>query len=483
MSAIAADRIVVPAVLRGEIVTTDLIRVDGRSAGASFSVPDPSTLLARLPLTDPSRLGELHDLTFDEIVSFLAEVGRHLTLTTNATLQEALHHAQVLSDQTPPLVRAAFEGLPQLFSESTVSELADTTIGIPYLEGWVEQRMADSRIAAIRAMGARTVHIVAGNSPIISALSVVRNAVLRSDAIIKAPSNDPLTAVAIARAMVEVDARHPISRHLAVCYWKGGDTTIEAELYRPRNIEKIIAWGGSASVTHVQHYVTPGLELIALDPKRSATIIGPEAFADEQTVRDVARRAATDVGALNQLGCVNARVIYAIANQHEADRLGQLVYDELQRLPEPVSTPARRFDPDLRASIDGLRASPDFYKVIGGMHDEGAVIVSQHDEPVDFHRGLRDRVANIVPVPDVSEVLPRINASTQTIGVYPESLKTELRDSLALHGAQRVVSLGYAADPNVALPQDAFEPMRRMARWIVDERCDPSITPPLWERT
>jgi hypothetical protein len=283
--------------------------------------------------------------------------------------------------------------------------------------------------------------------------------------------------------MVEVDARHPISRHLAVCYWKGGDTTIEAELYRPRNIEKIIAWGGSASVTHVQHYVTPGLELIALDPKRSATIIGPEAFADEQTVRDVARRAATDVGALNQLGCVNARVIYAIANQHEADRLGQLVYDELQRLPEPVSTPARRFDPDLRASIDGLRASPDFYKVIGGMHDEGAVIVSQHDEPVDFHRGLRDRVANIVPVPDVSEVLPRINASTQTIGVYPESLKTELRDSLALHGAQRVVSLGYAADPNVALPQDAFEPMRRMARWIVDERCDPSITPPLWERT
>jgi hypothetical protein len=31
------------------------------------------------------------------------------------------------------------------------------------------------------------------------------------------------------------------------------------------------------------------------------------------------------------------------------------------------------------------------------------------------------------------------------------------------------VSLGHAADPNVALPQDAIEPVRRMARWIVDE--------------
>jgi hypothetical protein len=58
-----------------------------------------------------------------------------------------------------------------------------------------------------------------------------------------------------------------------------------------------------------------------------------------------------------------------------------------------------------------------------------------------------------------------------------------LRDRLALHGARRVVSLGYAANPNVALPQDALEPVRRMARWIVDERCDPSLTPPLWEQT
>jgi hypothetical protein len=283
--------------------------------------------------------------------------------------------------------------------------------------------------------------------------------------------------------MVEVDPHHPITRHLAVLYWKGGDAEVEAELYRPRNIEKIIAWGGFASVTHVQQYVMPGLELIALDPKRSATIIGPEAFADDRTLRDVARRAATDVGALNQLGCVNARVIYAIADQPDADRLGELIYDELQRLPEQVSTPAREFDPDLRANIDGLRASPAFYRVIGGVSGEGAVIVSQLGEPVEFHRTLTDRVANVVPLSDVSDVLPQVNASTQTIGVYPESLKTELRDSLGLHGAQRVVSLGYAADPNVALPQDALEPMRRMARWIVDERCDPSVTAPLWERT
>jgi hypothetical protein len=52
---------------------------------------------------------------------------------------------------------------------------------------------------------------------------------------------------------------------------------------------------------------------------------------------------------------------------------------------------------------------------------------------------------------------------------------------LALAGAQRLTSLGYAADPNVALPQDAIEPVRRMVKWIVDETCDPTEVPPMWE--
>ena len=69
----------------------------------------------------------------------------------------------------------------------------------------------------------------------------------------------------------------------------------------------------------------------------------------------------------------------------------------------------------------------------------------------------------------------------QTIGVYPDSLKEELRDRLALAGAQRLTSLGYAADANVALPQDAIEPVRRMVKWIVDETCDPTEVPPMWE--
>ena len=477
---------IVPAVIRGDTIVDQSVTFGGRDGSASFQAPDPSSLLGRLPLRDPGALADIHAIPFEEIVDYLVGLGGRLELASNPFLQAALEFSEQWSDMTPPLMRASFDQLPHLFSAEVVREIADQAVGIPYLEGWVPHEMADGRTASIRAMGARAVHIIAGNTPWVAALSVIRNAITRSDAIVKMPSNDPVTAVAIAQTMCEMAPDHPITRHLSVAYWKGGATDVEEALYRPANIEKIVAWGGLASVTHVIRYVQPGLELITLDPKRSATLIGPEAFDSEEDLRDVARRAATDVGALNQLGCANARVVYVVSGVDEAgiaraNRLGQAIYDELQSLPEAVSTKAKRFDPELRASIDALRASPEFYRVIGGAADEGAVIVSQLEDRVEFHRSLSGRVANVVPIADPADALKAMDAYTQTVGIYPESLKQSLRDRLPLHGAQRLISLGYAAHGNIALPQDAIEPVRRMVRWIVDERCDPAEVTPLWE--
>lgn len=473
--------LVAPALIRGQTILGDLISFGGRGGG-SFSSPDPQRLIDTLPLRDPRALRDLQQLRFVEIVEYLTELGRHLVLSENQHLQEALACSEEWADLTAPLMRASFEQLPAVFEPDAVRAMAEQALGAAYLDGWVDRRMPDGRTVSIRPIGARAVHIVAGNNPIVAALSIVRNAIARSDAIIKTPSNDPLTALAIARTMAELAPDHPLTRHISVAYWKGGDAAVEERLYDPRNVEKIIAWGGLASVSHVVRYIRPGLELVTLDPKRSASIVGQEALESDATVREAARRTATDVGAGNQLLCLSARVVYLAsgldpAGIERANAFGEAVYDELQRLPTTVSTKAKRFDPELRANIEALRSSREWYRVYGGHDGEGAVIVSQLDEPVEFHRALSGRVANVVPVDDPSDVLPRISAATQTIGIYPDSLKAELRDVLALHGAQRLTSLGYAADPDLATPQDGIEPLRRMAKWIVDETCDPAAVP------
>jgi hypothetical protein len=323
---------------------------------------------------------------------------------------------------------------------------------------------------------------------VLSGVSVIRNAVTRSDAIIKTPSNDPLTAVAIARTMCEMDPDHPLTKHLAVAYWKGGDVEVESRLYRPEHVEKIVAWGGFASVTHVTRYLQPGLEMIALDPKRSASIIGPEAFESEASMTDVARKLACDVGTQNQEGCACARVVYVLSGTDpeglaRLDRLGELTYQAILDLPEEFSTKPLHFDDELRGYLDAQRMDDDWYRVIGGEDAEGAVVVSHLDEPVDYSPILSGRVCNLVPVDSIDRVTAAVNAYTQTVGIYPEALKEELRDQLPLFGAQRLVSLGYACSVTLAGPQDAIEPLRRMCKWIVDEVCDPTEVFPMWERT
>jgi Acyl-CoA reductase (LuxC) len=478
----------VPLFLRGEVITEDMVPFDTRVGAAQFQAPDMSKYVERLPLKSPAEMSDLYELSFDEILDVLEALGDALDFDTNAHLQEAYEASLVANVLPPEMMQNSYRVLRPLFSRQNVTEIADTQVGLDYLNGWVPHTLHDGRELRVRAFGSRVLHIPAGNGGLVSAVTVLRSVITRSDVIIKAPSNDPLTAIAIARTLADVAPNHPITTHLAVGYWKGGDLAVEEALYQPQHIEKIVAWGGLASVKHVTRYIQPGLELIALDPKRSATIIGHEAFDDEDTMREVARRAATDIGVANQEGCANARVIYVLSGTDadglaKANRLGELIYRELVSLPAVVSTPPRYPNRELLDHVEASRMTEDFYRVIGGEHREGAIVVSQFDEPVDYSPMLSGRVANIVPVDSIDKVTAAVNAYTQTIGIYPESLKRRLRDTLPLFGAQRLTSLGYACNVAIAAPQDAIEPIRRMCKWVVDEECEADVVIPLWKLT
>jgi hypothetical protein len=474
------------AIIRGEIVRSNLLEFGGRGEGDfRFLSPDPYTLLDRLPLGHPGLMADLYTLKFDDILDYLEALGARLDLRTNPHLQKAMEGSFHTAPTTPSIVEYCYRTLRNVFRREVITEMAEQTVGIKYLEGWVPTTLIDGRTAHIRAFGSRALHIVAGNAPLISALTIARGAISRSDTIIKTPSNDPFTAVAIAQTMCEMAPDHPLTKHISVAYWKGGDQKFESQLYQPHNIEKIIAWGGLASVKHVTRYIQPGLELISLDPKRSISIVGAETFASDDTMREAARKLAIDAGAMNQAGCVCARVAYVQTGTSEeqlelARRFGRYTYDALMNLPPHMSTKPRLYDRELKREVEAIRLQDEWYTVIGGEHDEGAVIVSALPEPVSFATQLDHRTINIVPFDDLEEVFRACDAYTQTVGIFPESLKAELIDRLPLYGAQRIVSLGFATTTSVALPQDSIEPLRRACKWIVNEQSVPETVSPLW---
>lgn len=475
MNTADTSTITVPLIIRGEVIEAAEIEHGGRGGRTTFSVPDVAARVAKLSLSAPSRLGDLYTLTFDEILGFLDELGTRLAMNRNPWVEEAFRLSCQTSGLSEPILRDMYENMGLMLNRQSLAEVADKAIGIAHLEGWVEARLASGTIVGIRAFGARSVHIIAGNAPGVAMMTIARNAITRGDAIIKTPSNDPLTAAAIVRTMIEMAPDHPLTRHVSVAYWKGGDEKVEAALYRSANIEKIVAWGGMASIKHIAKYIGPGIELIALDPKLSSTVIGGEALGSEERMREVAALLALDAGALNQEGCVNARVVYVCSGTdaggiERLNRLGVMLYDAIQVLPASISGPAVRMEAQLHEEIEAMSLSGDeYYRLIGGGR-EGAVIVSQFDEPVDFSALLANRVVNLVPIDEYDEAIRAVNSYTQTIGIYPEALKVEIRDRLALHGAQRLVSLGGAVAMGNHGIQDAIEPLRRMCRWIVDER-------------
>ena len=471
-----------PLIIRGEIIAGTDVEFGGRNPETRFRTVDVGKYLDRLPLETPSSLADLYTVSFNEIVDYLEELGRRLAFDKNEHLQQALRLTVRTSGLGAAILRACYENLGSVFAPENVRAMADIQIGIPFLEGWVNTRTDGGTKTFVRAFGARSVHIVAGNVPTVSALTIARNTITRSDMIVKTPSNDPLTAAAIAQTMIDMAPQHPITRHLSVAYWKGGDARVEDALYQPRNVEKIVAWGGMASIQHIAKYIQPGIDLITLDPKLSSTIIGRDAFDDDARMVEVARRLALDIGVYNQQACLNARVVYVQtgtdrAGIEAANRFGKLVYSAIQAIPLHLSNPVRQLDPALAEEMEGLRFAGDSYRLFGG-DGRGAVIVSQTDEPVEFAPLLANRVANLVPIDDLEIPIRAVTAYTQTIGIYPDDLIPKIRDRLAFHGAQRLVTLGYVATRRtIAGPQDGIEPLRRMCKWILNEVHDSSVVP------
>jgi hypothetical protein len=473
----------IPIISRGRVIPPsegDSVEFGGRSGGAKFRCPDPHKHIHDLVMGDTNRLRDLQDTPMSEILDFLAELGPRLSMK-NPYMQEAFELSLAAGGLTEPILRNIYDSLPHMFNRQQLEQTIERTVGIAYLDGWVPQGTGAQRRFRIRAVGTRNLHITAGNVPVVGAMTIIRSALTKSDCLIKLPSNDPLSANAITRTMIEMDANHPITKHVAVAYWKGGDEAMEAQICRTSRIDKITAWGGMSSMKHIQKFLSPGIDLVALNPKLSMSMVGREALESEQAMKDAAYGVAVEAGRMNQTACTNTRCVYVESETDEESlekviAFGEKIYEAFQKLPPHISTAAIRRDQDLEAELQALDLEEEMYWVKGDTIN-GGVVVSKFSDRVEFHEKLNNRIVNLVPMPDLGKVTQWCDDTTQTVGVYPERLHLELRDRLALAGVQRVIPL-LAKDPTGAsgdgselpgMPHDGIEPFRRMVRWVIDE--------------
>lgn len=471
----------IPIIARGQVIMPgdDAVEFKGRG-GAAFRQADPHKHIHDLVLGDSSRLRDLHDTPMAEIIELLAELGHRLSLDDNPLLQESFELALKAGGLAEPILRGVYDALPHMFDGKGMTALVDKTIGLAYLDGWVPSG-GDYDSVSIRAVGTRQLHITAGNVPVVAAMTIARAGLTKSDILIKSPSNDPLTANAIARTLIGLAPDHPVTRHVAVAYWKGGDEFMDSQIIRTSRIDKITAWGGMSSVRHIQKFLTPGIDLTALNPKYSMSMVGRETFESEAAMDEAAVGLATLAGFFNQTACANTRLVYVESGTDDDSiakviKLGRKMVAAYGLIPPLLSVPFTERNRELEAEMDAIRDQDDFYHVEGDTLT-GGFIVSKFNDRIEFFDKLNNRVVNIVPVGNLTDVIKWCDDTTQTVGLYPESRRGELRDSFALAGVQRLVSLE-GGDPMTVYtnshhmppgsPHDGIEPMRRSVRWVVD---------------
>ena len=103
MSGLAAYT--VPLFLRGELITDDLVSFGTRQGINEFRAPDMVKYVERLPLKSPGEMSDLYDVSFDEILDVLQDLGAALDFDTNTHLQEA-YEASLVANVLPGEQRA-----------------------------------------------------------------------------------------------------------------------------------------------------------------------------------------------------------------------------------------------------------------------------------------------------------------------------------------------------------------------------------------
>jgi hypothetical protein len=405
------------------------------------------------------------DIPVAEIMDILVALGKRLRADPDRVLAEALEHNAKTNPLPRDLIERYYGRLGDLFDRAKMEFMLEQELGgADVVDGWREVMVPGGRRAQLRAFPPRLIHVLAGNSPGVSAGSLIRGALVKGVNLFKLPSNDLFTAPALLKMLTATAPGHPLTKSFSAVYWKGGDQSVEGRLFRPQFFDKLVAWGGEASIRSAVRHIGPGFELVSFDPKSSISLIGREALESAEVTQQVADLAAADATISNQQACVSSRFQFVEGGLEDVDRFCAELQSRLGLERQSASSQPWPTSSALREEIDGLREMSELYRVWGNYSGAGVVIRS--DEPVEFYPD--GKVVNVVRVPSLESALRYVNVATQTVGIYPAERKEALRNSLAAAGVQRVVSLGRALT-QYGLPHDGFYPLQRFVRWVNDE--------------
>ncbi len=313
------------------------------------------------------------------------------------------------------------------------------------------------------------VHVAAGNLPNPAFMSLALGLLTRSAQFMKCASGAAFLPRLFAHSLYEADAK--LGACLEIAAWRGGKADLETALFAEADC--VTATGNDETLAAIRARLPVRTRFLGYGHRVSFGFVAHEVLSGSYAGKIVSR-AADDVVAWNQLGCLSPHVIYVqTGGEASPEKFAELLADELERREqiEPRGDlPAEHAAVIAsRRGIYEVRAahSPETTQHWCSRNSTAWTVVYEAD--ARFQLSCLNRFVYVKPVRDLSEALQQaetVRGQVSTVGLgVPEHRMEELALQLARWGVTRACPLGRMQNPPLTWRHDGRPALGDLVTW------------------
>jgi hypothetical protein len=416
----------------------------------------------------------LEGRTTESIIHLLDRLGNEWLSADFSFRREVLESGPAATGFSREVLAA---GLDQFFKQLTAENLEAflrQELGHPHrLDGFHpdEHQVSGKRTALVRGP-ALMAQIAPGNIPNPVLSEMVLGLLTRSAQFVKCASGETFVPRLFAHSLYEAD--HKAGSCLEVAEWKGGSERLEAALFA--EAECVVATGGNEVLDAIAKRVPRTARFVGYGTRISFAYVTREVL--EQDAETVAQKAAADVTAWNQRGCLSPHVIYVedagrvTAEDFAARLAGQLEAAE-KTLPRGTLSASDAAAIATRRSFYEVRAAHSLETKMWTSPESTAWTIVFENDP-RFQVSCLNRFIYIKVVADLNHALQGaelVREKMSTVGLCSTAAQArELAQQLARWGARRICPLGQMQNPPLGWRHDGRPPLGELVTWTDWER-------------
>jgi hypothetical protein len=310
-------------------------------------------------------------------------------------------------------------------------------------------------------------HIAPGNLPNPALTEMVIGLVLRSAQFVKCATGGALIPRLFAHSIYEAD--HKLGSCIEVAEWKGGNDLLESALFAEADC--VVATGSDDMLDSLRRKIPAKARFVGYGSRVSFGYITREALAHEADA--ILQRAAADIVAWNQRGCLSPHVIYVqdggnVTAEQFAERLAGLLEALESSVPRGALKPADAAGIATRRSFYEVRAAHSLQTRMWASAQSTAWTVVWENDP-RFQLSCMNRFIYIKSVADLDHALQGaelVRESVSTIGLAGTAGEVrELAEKLSRWGARRICPLGQMQNPPLAWRHDGRPALGDLVTW------------------